>query len=404
MIAGTMTPDMATADVPFDVSVVTTLEDFNALADEWRDLIAHCANSSELFHDPAVIRLMLSDRSQSLSPAFVVVRRGGLIQCLAPFYVHRTKIPLKLSVIQLASFRARALRLFGDSVIFRAGHDPLEGLTRVFEALRDNRRSFDLIWVHCQRLDDPLWAFVNSRTAARLSFLVVQGSSHREKLHCLVFSGTFDEYLATVRAKSGFPGKTIKRFWRDMKDQCEVVRITQPAQVASFLSEVDRVYRASWQGRTYGGGGHNTREAVDRLEQLGRLGYLRSYLLTEQGRAVAFIVGYQYRDRYFYEETGYDSERSSRSPGSVLTHAAIEDLFCSNTPRELSFGFGDGAYKRTFGNMSYDVCSLFVVRFGFWRLILGAQQLLNAADEQGRALVTRWRLDQTVRRFLKRQQ
>ena len=122
-----MTP-AATAPVSrapfFDISIVTTLDQFNALADDWRDLLAHGANGAELFHDPAVIRLMLTDTSQSLSPAFVVVRHDDLIQCIAPFYVHRTNVPLRLSVIQLASFRARTLRLFGDSIIFRQASTP----------------------------------------------------------------------------------------------------------------------------------------------------------------------------------------------------------------------------------------------------------------------------------------
>ena len=53
--------------------------------------------------------------------------------------------------------------------------------------------------------------------------------------------------------------------------------------------------------------------------------------------------------RYAYDETAYDSQYAASSPGSILTYAAIEDLFRADTPRLLDFGFGDGAYKRTFG-------------------------------------------------------
>jgi CelD/BcsL family acetyltransferase involved in cellulose biosynthesis len=78
-------------------------------------------------------------------------------------------------------------------------------------------------------------------------------------------------------------------------------------------------------------------------------------------------------------------------------------LFRARPPRELSFGFGDGAYKRTFGNAAYEVCSLYVVQNARWRFILGVQQALNTTYALGRAAVTRLRLDQTVRRLLKRQ-
>jgi len=387
----------------WETSIVATAQQFDNLVPEWRHLVQHASNDVELQHDPDVVRLMLADPSQSLSPRFIVVRKDGRVRCIAPFYLHLTKVPLRLSVIQLASFRVRALRLFGDKVILHSDVDPEEGLQHIFETLHRIRRTFDVLWIHTQRIGDPLWTFITSPAAARWLFRPIVTSPHPEKLHRLTLNRTFDEYLAEVRSKVGFPGKAIRRFWRDMKERCAVTQITERAQVRPFLDDLDLIYNASWQARTYGERRRNTAPEVARLEAIASLGYLRSYVLKEDGTPIAFVLGYQYRGRYTYDETGYDSRRAVLSPGSILTHAAIEDLFRSNSPHEIDFGFGDGAYKRTFGNTAYDVCSLYLVQRGRWRIILGAQRFLNVAYELIRSMVIRARIDATVRRIVKRQ-
>lgn len=386
-----------------DISVAKTIQQFEALVPEWQELVESADDARELMHDPAVVRIMLTDSSEARAPHFIVIRKQGRVECIAPFYLQRTRVPLRLSVLKVASFRVRALRLFGDRVILRASQDPQEALHHVFSTLKDLRRSFDLLWIYTQRIGDPFWNFITSPAARRLSFRPVVTSPRQEKVHCLTFDRTFDEYRAELRSKAGFPGKTIRRFWRDMSERAAVTRVTEPAQVAAFLHDVDRVYNASWQARTYGRRRRDTPVEVDRLEAIASLGHLRSYVLTEEGMAIAFVIGYQYRGRYTYDETGYDLSRSASSPGSILTYAAIEDLFRSDVPRVLDFGFGDGAYKRTFGDSAYEVCSIYVVRRGRWRVILGAQQFLNAGYEVIRAGLVRVRLDAIIRRLLKRQ-
>ena len=246
----------------------------------------------------------------------------------------------------------------------------------LFEALRDNRHSFDLIWIHCQRLDDPLWTisqFTSGGQAVASSCRRV--ASRETPLSCLLahFRGIPDRSPDEVGLSGENNQAILAGHEGPLRGHAHYAALTQ---VASFLDEVNRVYGSTWQGRTYGGRIHNGQEEIARLEGIAA-GLSALLLLAEEARAIAFMLGYQYHDHYFYEETGYDSARSSTSPGSVLTHAVIEDLFSANTPRELSFGFGDGPYKRTFGNVTYDVLPLCGLVWR-WRLILGTQQLLNA--------------------------
>ena len=384
-----------------ETSIVTTREGCEALRAEWLDLLDRAVPPLALEHDPDVLLAAFSDPDKRIVPRVVVVRSDGRVSGIAPLYLHRAPVPLRLSVIQVSAPRAMVLRLFGDRMILDCDADAQALLDAIFQALETCRAEFDLLWIYTQRLADPLWSWMNSPRARRFKPFIT--SACPDTLHKLRLTPNYDAYLAQVRTKSGFPGKTIRRFWRDHKERCAVVRIDTPDRVEALLDGVDRVYNRSWQAKTYGGRNRKTAADIRRLKAVASLGFLRSYLLTEEGVAIAFVLGHQYRGHYFYDETGYDPERASVSPGSVLTHAVIEDLFRSNRPDELDFGFGDGAYKRTFGNATEDVCSLYLVPPGRWRAILSVQQALDAADTLGRATVTRLGIAPRVRRLLKRQ-
>ncbi len=244
-----MTAAPAEVNGPADVSMITTAAQFSAVAPEWSTLLDVATPGDELHHDPQVIAAML-DRGE-VEPRFIVVRRNGRIHCIAPFVLQPADIRLRLSVIELGAVRARALRLLGDQVILREGEDPDDALRQVFQQVHALRASFDVVWIYTQRTDHPLWRFL-SESPGRLSFRPVVVSPHAEKLHAVAFDRSYDDYLAQVRSKPGFPGKTIRRFWRDAKDGTATTRVTSPDQVADFLRSVDQVYNASWQARTYG--------------------------------------------------------------------------------------------------------------------------------------------------------
>lgn len=77
---------------------------------------------------------------------------------------------------------------------------------------------------------------------------------------------------------------------------------------------------------------------------------MRSYVLMAEGSPVAYQLGYQYRETYYCDSIGFDAGWRDYSPGKVLSHLLIEDLFGERTLRTLDFGFGYNDYKRDLGN------------------------------------------------------
>jgi hypothetical protein len=81
-------------------------------------------------------------------------------------------------------------------------------------------------------------------------------------------------------------------------------------------------------------------------------GWMRCYLLFCGQRAVAFIVGYQYRGTFLLDEIGHDPEWSKYSAGAVLQLLTVEDLF--NYNRARIFDLQDYArYKDELSNENY---------------------------------------------------
>jgi hypothetical protein len=395
---------MSAAELPaaggFDVSVVTSLAGFDQVADEWLSFLDDALPPDEMQHHPSVVRASLT--SDDVKPRFVIVRLGGTVVAIAPFFLQDTEIRLRLSVIEVGTLPARALRLLGDDLLLRRGVAPGEVLEAVFDQVDHMRSAFDVIWIYSQRTTAPLWTFLTSpRQRSRWRPIVV--SPRAETIHGIAFDRPIDEYRALVRSRTGFPGKAIRRFWRDAAPDTKLIRVTEPDQVDEFLRDVDQVYNASWQARTYGRRSRCDASEAARYKALASFGFLRSYVLHHRGVASAFVIGHQYRGKYSYTETGYDSQHASGSPGSVLTYAIIEDLFTCTPPRELDFGYGDGAYKRIFGNITAEVCSVYVVHSGRWRWLLGVQQALNVIYGGVRNAIARAGLDRVVRRRLKRQ-
>jgi CelD/BcsL family acetyltransferase involved in cellulose biosynthesis len=137
---------------------------------------------------------------------------------------------------------------------------------------------------------------------------------------------------------------------RARKGRPVLTRVCRPDAVAAFLKQAQEISRRSWQAKRLGVRIHNSPEERQFFESLAARGALRSYLLEQEGRPAAFLVGLQWQGDFLFEETGYDLELAGVSPGTVLFVRLLEDLVAHDPPRRFDFGSGDGDHKRLFAN------------------------------------------------------
>ena len=149
---------------------------------------------------------------------------------------------------------------------------------------------------------------------------------------------------------SQFSKKTRYNFRYRAKHLDHTVRcVTTAQEIPGFIDAVRTVEQRTWQYRRLGLVS-DVQQKLDLWRQWASMGAFRSYLMEQQGRPVAFAIGFQWKDRYTYVETGYDPEYAAKSPGQVLLYRMLEDLIARNPPKLLDFGFGDSEYKRMFAN------------------------------------------------------
>jgi CelD/BcsL family acetyltransferase involved in cellulose biosynthesis len=384
----------------YEATIVRDRQALAALGAEWRAFLATPVTGRNFHNDPANVQAVL-DANRRAAPFVVVVRRGGVIRCIAPFFTDRTQFKVRLSVLTLASLPIRLLKLFGDQFVCAEGEDARGAIGAAFAALADNRGGFDLVTFYNLDCSGRLFRHCTVPGTGGAPFRFVPASPKVEKVHQLKFvAADHDGYMKTLSPSTRQNlRRTTRKFFSDGK--AELVKVTRPEQVPAFLAQLDEVCRNAWQGKTFGYRPRNTESFRSHFEQVARQGWLRSYVLTHDRRPVAFELGYQYAGTYYGQECGYDQEWSHAGPGSIVMHLVIEDLYKEDRPDLLDFGFGDAPYKRSFSNAEHDAISAYLVPDNRWRGVIGLQSALNFVFVQVQSALVKTRLDNVFRRVLK---
>lgn len=386
-----------------DLIIVRDLQEFDALLPEWNRFLQEDATDHNIFQVPALIRQEIE--SGEVGDLLIMgVRRDGRLSCVAPFYVVDEKYSLNLGVLRLATFRARVLRIFGDQLITSREGDVEQDLDRVFSELNALNRKFDLIAISSVPCSGPIWTYfegeLHSRAGFQLRRITFKGAIVRQlRLH-----GSFDDYLKSMSRKTRYSLKRgVKKFMEATNGTAEFLKITAPGQVADFLENIDRIYANSWQAKTFGYEKRHTPQVEAKLLEAARNGWLRSYLLLSEGGPVAFVLGFQYKDIYYYHDIAFDGDWRAHSPGNVLNMHLIEDLFCCEMPAVLDFGFGENEYKRILGNHSFEATDVYILKSGvnYGSMLVRSQHLLSRGYTGIHSLVTRLGVAGWLRRLLK---
>ena len=175
------------------------------------------------------------------------------------------------------------------------------------------------------------------------------------------------------------------------------MKVTSADQVRSFLNDVDQIYSDSWQSKTYGHWKRNSDQEICRLEHVARCGWLRCYLLTDDRGPMAFVIGYHCGDTYYVPAWAFAQRWSNLGPGAALMYLAMEDLYKDTRPRVVDLGYGESAFKHSFGGLPHDVGDFYVTPRNRWRHLVSAQRGLSEIETNARAALVRTGLDGAVR-------
>ena len=341
-------------------SLLTSIEEWGAsrLRAEWEEVLERFDNRLSLFQSPEWFDHLCA-AEPAVQPLLACVRdEGGRLIGIAPLV--RTRLDLEYSVkrVRLGKTYLTVLEILG-------GVPPLPDnpvvYDRLFEMLREIPGGHDGLYMR-HAADIQLLLAPLERVVARPILIRPASAGGDQRESC-------------DRTAPDFPGVPISLQIQDAsqhpKGRKAAVRTRWRGAEAPAVRGAGR-----GPGLPGGGGSHGASVVAGRL--LGRSGgydsilapeahrpggaaLLRAYVLMAGSQHCAFAVGYQGRETLHHIQTGYEPSLAKYSPGRVLHYRLYEDVTFHNPPRRASFGFGDNAFKRQFGNVRLEEAEVFLI-------------------------------------------
>src|SRR4051794_17571693 len=212
--------------------------------------------------------------------------------------------------------------------------------------------------------------------------------------HFARLPSSFDAYLKQLGTRSR---KSLQYSRNLLKRECEgnveAVCFDTVESVERFLDGAVEISKKTYQWRLLGLGLRNRERSADIFRFAAERGWLRCYILYCKSLPVAFMVGYQYADRFFYIDVGYNPEWAKFSVGSVLQWEVMEDLYRRGpTPALFDFSTGYGPHKSRFGKETREEVNVLLLPktpgnrmlVAAWRSMnIISDSVVNALDDLG---------------------
>jgi len=380
----------------YEVAIIRDRAQLHAVLPAWRGLLEGNALNSDIFNDPAVIDCAFGEGSAS--PFIVVVRRHGVIECVAPFATRQSEFPLQFSVFRLATIPLRLMTLFGTDFVFAENVDICQCCSLVFEAVR--QADCDLTILYALDARSPLWEYCAAANGKPRGLRFARPCRHLDKSFMLELPASFAEYVGELGSSTR---SSLKRRTKKLLAEhgAKLIKVDAAEQIPAFLAAADAVYQDAWQSKTYGGAKRDRPAEIERLQQIARHGWLQCYLLESDLGPLAFQFGYRYRDTFYACDFAFARQWAALGPGGVLMYLMLEDLYAESRPRFVHLGAGDSPQKHTFRGVPRDVADYWVIPRNRWRLVVSTQRGLSGVESAIRALLVRTGLDNAIRRLLK---
>jgi CelD/BcsL family acetyltransferase involved in cellulose biosynthesis len=329
-------------------------ESFEGLWDAWEELIARCRRAT-IYQTPEWNAAWWQVFGRGKRLRLLQVWDGGRLIGLAPLYVNRHfGTPLR----RLA-FVGTGVSDYLD-ILAEEGRDIEVGMAILGHLLQTS--GFDMADLQQLRPHASL------RVAAECFGQGYRGPWHwhvlpQEPCPYVPLPNTWESYAARLGKKMRSNLSYYERLLRRAFDKTEVCLAAAedlPHVLHAFFDLHQRRWRARWLPGVLGG--KRIRAFHCRVaEQFQKRGWLRLHITKIEGRVVAALYCFRFRERYYYYLGGFEPELAKYSLGTMLTAHAIRQAIAEGCT-EFDFLRGNEAYKRRWGPGERFNCRLLLGR------------------------------------------
>jgi hypothetical protein len=213
------------------------------------------------------------------------------------------------------------------------------------------------------------------------------------------------DYLAQMGGRSRQSVQYSQRkLVKDMQGDVRCDCFDTEESIERFVADAQAISRKTYQWNLLGLGLRDGDALRASLRFTAQRGWMRSFILYCKQVPVAFMLGDQQENCYYYDDVGYDPAYAKSSVGSVLQLMVLEFLFArADRPAWFDFSTGYGEHKGRFGNFARHETNLLVMPATLGnRTLVGAHRLNDRASRFAVDLLARAgvkdRLKQLIRR------
>jgi hypothetical protein len=323
---------------------------------------------------------VMESKGSTAAPYVLILYDEGIPKTILVGRIEDAVMKLKIGYKILVRRRVRALNVVWDGVLGEDSYKNCELLVRELTEIL-SRKEIDMVGINHIRIDSPLFRAAKSVPGilCRDYFPTVDTEWK------LRLPSSYEEYLQSMASKTranlrNYSNRITKRFGGTMSIRCYAAE----ADLDSLMHDVEKVASKSYQ-RGLGVGFINNEETRKRFVVGLKRNWLKSYLLYIKGEPAAFWNAWHYGETLSMESTGFLSEYREYHLGIYLLMKVIEESIRAQLVKYLSFGPGDGEYKRIYCNEGQQEASIHVFAPKCRGIVLNAERtVITSADRLGR--------------------
>jgi len=381
---------------------IQDIQNLNQLASDINKFLDDPLVHSNPYHYPDYIESVVKFDNSIEAWDIFVLKESDEIVSIIPVYIRHKKFPIKFALFDLLSFKINMLNLFGDGFSYRSDFN-LSTIHNVLDKQLKSIAHFDLGVINALPTDSLLLSDFKGNNNGDI--IIKPLSKKYDVVRYLNFPKNWDDYLSSMKRKRRY---NLKRNIKIIKDKCNDDVILKcfksEDDVEPFLSQMDDIYINTWQSSTFGYQSRLTDLEINQNKSLAKLGCFKCYILLASQIPIAFVRGYLFKSKYYYEEIGYKQDWAKYNPGSVLNFLMLEHLMSDESRvKELNFGYGENTYKQVFSNGEYEATNGYVFRKrSKGSIIFLIQQILDYLYVVIRKIIVKLNLEVVIRRILRK--
>jgi hypothetical protein len=159
-------------------------------------------------------------------------------------------------------------------------------------------------------------------------------------------------YKSLSKKHRGNIKRAVNKLYSEFAGQVNIVIYTKEDELNDAIKAASHISCSTYQ-HGLGCGFVDNSWMRELLTTAARCGWLRMSVLFVNQEPCAFQIGLRYGEQYMLDQIGFDPKWGKYEVGTILFVKTLEDICADKYMKCIDYGFGDAAYKRSYGDKQW---------------------------------------------------